>query len=107
MNKQVSINLTHKDVNPEQQPFPVQFSFILSMSLLNAPVDFLWESLLGDGECFPFASRAEQIALNYESDALFIVMDSELTTCATLGKWFIVFEPQQVCYEFSCLTCGR
>lgn len=47
--------------------------------------------------CVYFINRAEQMALDYESDALFIAMDSELTICATLDMGPKVSEPQQAC----------
>ena len=60
---------------------------MLSISLLKILLDLPRNPYR---ECFCFVDRAEQIALDYELDALFIAMDSELSTCVTLGIQFIL-----------------
>lgn len=46
---------------------------------------------------FYFINRAEQITFDYESDFLFMAMNSELTICVTLNTWMKLLEPLQVC----------
>lgn len=73
-------------------------SLLCVISLLKFSMDLARKSYR---ESLYFVSRAKQIALDYELDALFIAVDSELSTYVTLGMWFI-FSTSKV----PLLTCG-
>jgi hypothetical protein len=57
-------------------------SLLCVISLLKFSMDLARKSYR---ESLYFVSRAKQIALDYELDALFIAVDSELSTYVTLG----------------------